>query len=71
VNTLKHLIDDVPIFLRSEGLNNIPDALSLIFKSVLANAGDFIKYVVEVRRREEDGSGLSKEEKGRLSIKVC
>jgi len=70
VNTLKHLIDDVPIFLRSEGLNNIPDALSLIFKSVLANAGDFIKWVAEVGRREEDGSGLSKEEKGRLSIKV-
>ena len=70
MNTAKYLIDDVPMLLRSEGLNSIPDALSLIFKSVLANAADFIKWVAEVRRREEDGSGLSKEEKGRLAIKV-
>lgn len=71
MSTAKYLIDDVPVLLRSEGLHSVPDVLSLIFKSLLANAGDFIKWVAEVRRQEEDGSGLSKEEKGRLAVKVC
>lgn len=64
------MIDDVPILLKSEGLNSVPDVLSLIFEYLLANAGDFIKWVVEVKRQEKDDTGLSKEEKGRLTLKV-
>lgn len=69
VNTAKYLIDDVPVLLKSGTLNSVPDVLSLILKSLPANAGDFIKWVAEVRRQEENGSSLSKEEKGRLAVK--
>ncbi|XP_026655739.1 glutathione gamma-glutamylcysteinyltransferase 1-like isoform X2 [Phoenix dactylifera] len=43
--------------------------LSLLFQHLPANAGDFVAWIAEVRRREEDGSSLSVEEKGRLAIK--
>lgn len=70
VKTAKYLIDDVPMLLKSDTLNSVPGILSLILKSLPANAGDFIKWVAEVRRGEENGSGLSQEEKGRLAVKV-
>lgn len=66
----KYLIDDVPILLKSEGLHTIPEVLNIIFNSLPANAGDFIKWVAEVRRLEEDGPRLSMEEKERLAVKV-
>lgn len=69
IKTAKYLIEDVPVLLKSGTLNNVPEVLSLIFKSLPANAGDFIKWVAEVRRQEENGSCLSKEEKGRLAVK--
>ncbi|XP_020250398.1 glutathione gamma-glutamylcysteinyltransferase 1-like isoform X2 [Asparagus officinalis] len=69
VSTAKYLIDDVPILLKAEGLKAVPDVLSLILRSLLSRAGDFINWVVEVRLREEDGSAVSQEEKGRLAVK--
>lgn len=68
VQTAKYLMDDVPLLLKKANLNTVQDVLSLIFKSLLSNAGDFIKWVAEVRRQEEN-SALSKEEKERLAIK--
>ncbi|KAG1359741.1 glutathione gamma-glutamylcysteinyltransferase 1 [Cocos nucifera] len=69
VSMARYLIDDVPILLKSEGLSSVPEVLFLLFKSLPANAGDFIKWVAEVRRQEEDGSILSKEEEERLAAK--
>lgn len=66
----KYLIDDVPILLKSEDLKNVHEVLSLLLMSLPACAGNFIKWVAEVRRQEEEGSSLSKEEKDRLAVKV-
>nr|XP_010935936.1 glutathione gamma-glutamylcysteinyltransferase 1 isoform X1 [Elaeis guineensis] len=69
VSMARYLIDDVPILLKSEGLQTVPEVLNIIFKSLPANAGDFIKWVAEVRRQEEDEPRLSMEEKERLAVK--
>ncbi|XP_008789410.2 glutathione gamma-glutamylcysteinyltransferase 1-like isoform X1 [Phoenix dactylifera] len=69
VSMARYLIDDVPILLKSEDLSSVPEVLLLLFKSLPANAGDFIKWIAEVRRQEEDGSSLSKEEEERLAAK--
>ncbi|RWW74836.1 hypothetical protein BHE74_00017202 [Ensete ventricosum] len=65
----KYLIDDVPILLKSEDLKDVREVLSLLLTSLPACAGNFIKWVAEVRRQEEEGSNLSKEEKDRLAVK--
>ncbi|XP_010905811.1 glutathione gamma-glutamylcysteinyltransferase 1 isoform X2 [Elaeis guineensis] len=69
VSMARYLIDDVPILLKSEGVSSVPEVLFLLFKSLPASVGDFIKWVAEVRRQEEDGSILSKEEEERLAAK--
>ncbi|XP_010943665.2 glutathione gamma-glutamylcysteinyltransferase 1 isoform X2 [Elaeis guineensis] len=69
LSATKYFIDDVPLLLKSEDLKTVPQVLSLLFQHLPANAGDFITWITEVRRREEDGSNLSEEEKGRLAIK--
>ncbi|XP_078429328.1 glutathione gamma-glutamylcysteinyltransferase 1-like [Wolffia australiana] len=63
------LIEDVPLLLESEIPDTVTEVLRLIFSSLPASAGEFIKWVVEVKRHEENGSNLSAEEKGRLSAK--
>nr|CAD1820899.1 unnamed protein product [Ananas comosus var. bracteatus] len=65
----KYLVDEVPILLKSETLDSVPAVLSLFIKSLPSSAGDFIKWVAEVRRQEEGGSTLSNEEKARLALK--
>ncbi|KAG6535931.1 glutathione gamma-glutamylcysteinyltransferase 1-like [Zingiber officinale] len=65
----KYLIDDVPVLLQSEMPENINQILYLILKSLPACAGNFIKWIAEVRRQEEDGSGVTNEEKERLALK--
>ncbi|WOL05120.1 glutathione gamma-glutamylcysteinyltransferase 1 [Canna indica] len=66
----KYLIDDVPMLLKSEDPKSVSQVLSLILKCLPASAGDFIKWVAEVRRQEEGGSTLTEEEKERLALKV-
>lgn len=66
----KYLVDEVPILLKSETLDTVPAVLSLFIKSLPSSAGDFIKWVAEVRRQEEGGATLSNEEKARLALKV-
>lgn len=66
----KYCVEDVPSLLKDESLDNVPTLLSLLLESLPANAGDLIKWVIEVRRGEEGGSSLSKEEKERLIFKV-
>ncbi|KAF8394250.1 hypothetical protein HHK36_020457 [Tetracentron sinense] len=69
VSTAKYLIDDVPLLLKSEDVKDIQKVLSVVFTSLPTNFGEFIKWVAEVRRQEDGGSSLSKEEKGRLAVK--
>lgn len=66
----KYLMDEVPILLKSEDLKSVPQVLFILLESLPACAGYFIKWVLEVRRQEENGSSLSKEEKERLAAKV-
>lgn len=68
-STAKFLTVDVPVLLKSDDLKSVPEVLSVIFESLPAHAGDFIKWIAEVRRQEEDGSSLSKEEKARIAAK--
>lgn len=63
-------MDDVPFLLKSEDVKDIHKVLSVIFKSLPSNFEEFIKWVAEIRRREDGGSSLSAEEKARLAVKV-
>ncbi|PIA45454.1 hypothetical protein AQUCO_01700763v1 [Aquilegia coerulea] len=67
ISTAKYLMDDVPSLLKSEDVNDAEKVLSVVFTSLPTNFTEFIKWVAEVRR-QEDGA-LSKEERGRLSVK--
>lgn len=66
----KYCVEDLPELLKAESLDNVPTLLSRFIDSLPANAGSLIKWVVEVRRKEEDGPCLSKGEKERLFVKV-
>nr|AAO13810.2 phytochelatins synthase [Cynodon dactylon] len=65
----KYCVEDLPNLLKAENLENVPTLLSCLIETLPANAGALIKWVVEVRRKEESGSSLSIEEKERLSMK--
>jgi len=65
-----YCVEDLPNLLKTENLDNVPTLVSHLIGSLPANAGSFIKWVVEVRRKEEGGQCLSKEEKERLLVKV-
>ncbi|KAG2586267.1 hypothetical protein PVAP13_5NG032500 [Panicum virgatum] len=64
----KYCVEDLPDLLKAESLGNVRTILSRFIDSLPANAGSFIKWVVKVRRKEDEGSCLSKE-KERLSVK--
>lgn len=70
VKVATYLRDDVPSLVRSETINNVQGLFSILFRALPASAGDFLKWVVEVRRKEEGGSNLSPEENERLALKV-
>lgn len=63
-------MDDVPLLLKSDNVKDIQKVLSVVFTSLPSNFEEFIKWVAEVRRHEDDSQGLSPEEKARLSVKV-
>jgi len=56
--------------LKGENLDNVQTLLSRLIESLPADAEALIKWVVEVRRKEEGEPSLSKEEKERLFLKV-
>jgi glutathione gamma-glutamylcysteinyltransferase len=66
----KYCVEDLPNLLEIESLDNVPTLLSHLIATLPSNAGALIKWVVEVRRKEEDGSSLCKEENERLLLKV-
>ncbi|XP_057433896.1 glutathione gamma-glutamylcysteinyltransferase 1-like [Lotus japonicus] len=65
----KFLIDDVPSLLKSEDVKDICKVLSVIVTSLPSNFEEFIKWVAEIRRREDGGPSLSEEEKTRAVVK--
>ncbi|CAO2199492.1 unnamed protein product [Urochloa humidicola] len=69
ISMARYCVEDLPDLLRAESLDNVPTLLSRVIDSLPANVGSLIKWVVEVRRKDEDGPCLSKEEKERLFVK--
>ncbi|CAL4978497.1 unnamed protein product [Urochloa decumbens] len=69
ISMARYCVKDLPDLLKAESLDNVPTLLSHVIDSLPANAGSLIKWVVEVRRKDEDGPCLSKEEKERLFVK--
>ena len=66
----KYLTEDIPLLLTSENLKNVDDVLCVVIKSAPPSLRDFIKWIAEVRRQDDDSTILSEEEKGRLALKV-
>ncbi|XP_027353388.1 glutathione gamma-glutamylcysteinyltransferase 1 isoform X2 [Abrus precatorius] len=69
ISIAKFLMDDVPLLLKSEDVKDIHQVLSIIVTSLPSNFEEFIKWVAEIRRREDGGPSLSAEEKARLVVK--
>ncbi|XP_047167152.1 glutathione gamma-glutamylcysteinyltransferase 1-like [Vigna umbellata] len=69
INIAKFLIDDVPLLLKSEDVKDVHQVVSIIVSSLPSKSEQFIKWVAEIRRREDGGPSLSTEEKARLAIK--
>ncbi|KAE8676241.1 Glutathione gamma-glutamylcysteinyltransferase 1 [Hibiscus syriacus] len=65
----KYLMDDVSNLVKSDYVKDIQKIISVVFSSLPSNFEEFIKWVAEVRRREDGDQNLSLEEKGRLSLK--
>lgn len=63
-------MEDVPLLLKSEGVNDIQKVLSVVFSSLPSNFGELIKWIAEVRSQEDFGQILSTEEKARVAMKV-
>ncbi|XVF32356.1 hypothetical protein REPUB_Repub17cG0074900 [Reevesia pubescens] len=69
VKVAKYLMDDVPNLVKSDDVKDVHKILSVVFSSLLSHFGEFIKWIAEVRRREDGGQNLSQEERRRLSLK--
>lgn len=68
----KYLTEDVPHLLKLEDVKDVQEVLSVVFKCPPADLREFIKWIAEIRRPEDDGNLiLSDEEKERLAVKVC
>lgn len=63
-------MDDVPNLVKTDDLKDVHKVLSVVFSSLPSHFGEFIKWIAEVRRREDGDQNLSLEENGRLSLKV-
>ncbi|KAI3448796.1 hypothetical protein Pfo_005461 [Paulownia fortunei] len=68
-STAKYLMDDVQVLLSSDNVKDIKDVISTIFSSLPSDFAESIKWMAELRRKEDGGQALSQEEKGRLAIK--
>ncbi|KAL4355090.1 hypothetical protein GQ457_06G028730 [Hibiscus cannabinus] len=69
VKVAKYLTDDVPNLVKSDDVKDVQKVISVVFSSLPSNFEEFIKWIAEVRRREDGDQNLSLEEKGRLSLK--
>lgn len=69
VKVAKYLMDDVPNLVKTDDVKDVHKVLSVVFSSLPSHFGEFIKWIAEVRRREDGSQNLSLEENGRLSLK--
>ncbi|KAM7527324.1 hypothetical protein LguiB_030734 [Lonicera macranthoides] len=69
VSIAKYLVDDVPVLLSSDNVKDMKNVLSIVFTSLPSKFAEFIMWVAEVRRLEDDGQNLSQEEKERVAVK--
>ncbi|KAH9729236.1 glutathione gamma-glutamylcysteinyltransferase 1 [Citrus sinensis] len=69
VGIAKYLVDEVPKIVKSKDFKDFEEVLTILFTSLPSNFGEFVKWVAEVRRREDGDHSLSQEEKGRLALK--
>ncbi|XP_059432164.1 glutathione gamma-glutamylcysteinyltransferase 1-like [Corylus avellana] len=69
VGIAKYLMHDVSLLLKLVDATDIQKVLSIIFTSLPSNFGEFIKWVAEVRRREDGDESISPEEKARVAVK--
>ncbi|KAL0375552.1 UNVERIFIED_CONTAM: Glutathione gamma-glutamylcysteinyltransferase 1 [Sesamum calycinum] len=69
ISTAKYLMDDVPVLLSSDNVKDIKHAILTVFSSLPSDFSEFIKWVVEVRRKEDVSQALSQEEKSKLAMK--
>ncbi|KAK4492462.1 hypothetical protein RD792_003271 [Penstemon davidsonii] len=69
ITTAKYLTDEVPVLLSSDYVKDVKNVLSTVFTSLPSDFAEFIKWVAEVRRKDDGDQDLSQEEKGRLAIK--
>ncbi|XP_010522567.1 PREDICTED: glutathione gamma-glutamylcysteinyltransferase 1 [Tarenaya hassleriana] len=65
----KYLSEDVPRLVSSQHVNTVEKILSVVFKSLPSNFNQFIRWVAELRRKEDVNQNLSAEEKSRLNLK--
>ncbi|XP_045825890.1 glutathione gamma-glutamylcysteinyltransferase 1-like [Trifolium pratense] len=65
----KVLVNDVPALLKSDDVKDMCKVLSVIVTSLPSNFEEFIKWVAEIRREEDNGPTLSEEEKTRAVVK--
>ncbi|KAL0413552.1 UNVERIFIED_CONTAM: Glutathione gamma-glutamylcysteinyltransferase 1 [Sesamum radiatum] len=69
ISTAKYLMDDVPMLLSSDNVKDINHAILTVFTSLPSEFSEFIKWVVEVRRKEDVRQALSQEEKSKPAMK--
>ncbi|XAR61073.1 Glutathione gamma-glutamylcysteinyltransferase [Bertholletia excelsa] len=65
---MKYLIRDVPPLLKLEDIKDIEGVLSGGISSIPSNFNEFVMWIAEVRRKEEEVSILSEEERKRLEL---
>ncbi|KAG8068705.1 hypothetical protein GUJ93_ZPchr0005g16049 [Zizania palustris] len=66
----KYCTEDLPNLLKDDNVENVLTLLSRLVKHLPPNAGNLIKWTIEVRRQEEVGSNFSKDADGRPILKV-
>ncbi|CAH1424216.1 unnamed protein product [Lactuca virosa] len=69
IKIAEYLVEDVPKLLSCKDVKDVKDVLAIVFNSLPSKFLEFIKWVAEVRRREDAGQTLSPEEKERLAVK--
>ncbi|XP_022953839.1 glutathione gamma-glutamylcysteinyltransferase 3-like isoform X1 [Cucurbita moschata] len=68
-SVIKYLTEEIPQLLKAEDVKDVRGLLSVVFKMPPPNLRQFIKWVAEVREKEDGNVKLNAEERGRLAVK--
>ncbi|KAJ0252596.1 Glutathione gamma-glutamylcysteinyltransferase 1 [Hirschfeldia incana] len=69
IRIAKYLKEDVPRLVSSQHVDSVENILSVVFRSLPSHFNQFIRWVAEIRIREDVNQHLSAEEKSRLNLK--